>query len=74
MRFDNELIGGAEIKSGRKTGFFYLTILLYSNSATRQRNDWPLTLKGPLDLSTSEEDVRSGSSPAGGATSGSHHL
>ncbi len=65
MRFDNELIGGAEIKSGRKTGFFYLTILLDSNLATHQRTGWLLTLKGPLDLSTCEEDVRSGSSPAG---------
>ena len=27
-----------------------------------QRTTWPLTLKGPPDLSTSNEDVRSGSS------------
>ena len=30
-----------------------------------QRTTWPLTLKGPPDLSTSKEDVRSGSSPVG---------
>jgi len=41
--------------------------LLYSHSATRPRTGWPLSLNDPQDRSTSNEAVRSGSSPAGGA-------